>query len=213
MQYNFQCIINGVFVHIIQEVISIKKSRKLSKLLKLHCAQCGTCCSDPVIELTDSDIKRLVKHTGLPTDRLIKLYAKSDFTVVNDTEDWINLSYGKRQLGLRKKMDGSCLFLSDDKKCSAYEARPMACRVFPIDVYLDEDSKATDFEMSDVIRDKFIKCKQYYGKPNSFSQFRLKADQSGKETASFCRKIKQWNRKAEQGGKDDFLNFLGIRND
>lgn len=108
-------------------------------------------------------------------------------------------------------MDGSCLFLSDDKKCSAYEARPMACRVFPIDVYLDEDSKATDFEMSDVIRDKFIKCRQYYGKPHSFSQFRIKADQSGKETASFCRKIKQWNRKAEQGGKDDFLNFLGIK--
>ena len=130
---------------------------------------------------------------------------------MNDTEDWINLSYGKRQLGLRKKKDGSCIFLSEDKRCTAYEARPMACRVFPIDVYLDEDNKATDFELSDVVRDKFIKCKHYYGKPNSFSAFKQKADQSGKETALFCRKIKQWNRKDSHGGKDDFLNFLGIQ--
>lgn len=194
-----------------QEAIPIRKNKKISKMLKMNCAQCGSCCCDPVIELTDSDIKRLVKHTGLPTDRLIRLYAKSDFTTVNDTEDWINLSYGKRQIGLRKKKDGSCLFLSDDRKCEAYEARPMACRVFPIDVYLDEDSKASDFELSDVVRDKFIKCRQYSGKPNSFTQFRLKADQSGKETASFCRKIRQWNRKSEPGGKDDFLDFLGIR--
>jgi Fe-S-cluster containining protein len=194
-----------------QEVIPIQKNKKISKLLKMNCAQCGSCCCDPVIELTDNDIKRLVKHTGLPTDRLIRLYAKSDFTVVNDTEDWINLSYGKRQFGLRKKKDGSCLFLSDDRKCTAYEARPMACRVFPIDVYLDEESRVSDLELSDVVRDKYIKCKQYYGKSNSFSQFRLKADQSGKETASFCRKIKQWNSKAGPGGKDDFLNFLGIQ--
>ena len=87
----------------------------------------------------------------------------------------------------------------------------MACRVFPIDVYLDEESNVTDLELSDVVRDKFINCRQYYGKPNSFTKFRLKADQSGKETAAFCRKIKQWNSKAEHGGKDDFLNFLGIK--
>jgi len=86
----------------------------------------------------------------------------------------------------------------------------MACRVFPIDVYLDENDKASDFELSDVVRDKFIKCKHYYGKPNSFSEFIKKADQSGKETAAFCRKIKQWNRKTERGGKDEFLNFLGL---
>jgi Fe-S-cluster containining protein len=176
----------------------------------MHCAQCGTCCCDPVIELTDSDIKRLVKHTGLPADRLIKLYAKSDFTAVNDTEDWINLSYGKRQLGLRKKKDGACLFLSEERQCTAYEARPMACRVFPIDVFL-EDNKVTDFDLSDVVRDKFIKCKQYPGKSNSYESFRLKAEQSGKETASFCRKIRQWNRNAELGGKDDFLKFLNFK--
>ncbi|MEW6602340.1 MAG: YkgJ family cysteine cluster protein [Nitrospirota bacterium] len=198
------------YILLSQEVIPIKKSRKVSKLLKMHCGQCGSCCIDPVIELTDNDIKRLVKHTGLSADRLIRLYSKSDFTTVNDTEDWINLSYGKRQLGLRKKKDGTCLFLSDDRKCTAYEARPMACRVFPIDVYLDEKSKVTDLELSDVVRDKFIKCKQYYGKPNSFILFRQKADQSGKETASFCRKIKQWNSKDDPGGKDDFLDFLGL---
>lgn len=177
----------------------------------MHCAQCGTCCCDPVIELTDSDLRRLVKFTGLPLDSLVKMYAKSDFTVVDDTEDWINLSYGKRQLGLRKKKDGSCLFLSEKRQCSAYEARPMACRIFPIDVFLDEDSKATEFDLSDVVRDKFIKCKQYPGKSNSHKDFSLKAEQSGKETGSFCRKIKQWNKRPERGGKDAFLNFLGFK--
>ncbi|MBI4682623.1 MAG: YkgJ family cysteine cluster protein [Nitrospirae bacterium] len=178
--------------------------------MKIRCSQCGECCCDPVIEVTHHDIRRLVKHTGISADRLIRLHAKSDFDSVDDS-DLIKFSYGNRKISLRKNKNGACLFLSEDRQCTAYEARPMSCRIFPIDVFLDDENKASDFELSDVIRDKFIKCKYHYGKSSSYKSFRLKAIQSGNETASYWGKIKQWNRRSEKGGKSDFLNFMGFK--
>jgi Fe-S-cluster containining protein len=178
--------------------------------MKIRCSQCGTCCCDPIIEVTHHDLKRLVKHTGKSADKLIKLYTRSDFVDV-DESDMISMSYGSRKIALRKKSDGTCIFLSENKQCSAYEGRPMSCRIFPIDVILDEDNTVCDLELSDVIRDKFIKCRYHYGKPVSFKNFSLMAEQCGKETESYWKKIRQWNRKNEKGGKADLLKFMGFK--
>jgi Fe-S-cluster containining protein len=164
----------------LQEATAIKSNKRISKLLKIRCSQCGTCCTEPIIEVTHHDLKRLVKHTGKSADKLIKLYTRSDFVEV-DESDMISMSYGSRKIALRKKSDGACIFLSDKKQCSAYEGRPMSCRIFPIDVILDEDNNVTDLELSDVIQDKFIKCKHHYGKPVSFKNFILMAEQCGTE--------------------------------
>ncbi len=178
--------------------------------MKINCSQCGTCCCDPIIEVTHHDLKRLVKHTGMSADRLIKLYTRSDFESVDDS-DLIRFSYGNRKIALRKKKDGTCLFLSPKKQCTAYEARPMSCRIFPIDVILDEENRVTDFELSDVIRDRFIKCNYHNGKSSSLQSFNLKAAQCGRETDSYWKKIRKWNKKDDRGGKDDFLHFLGLK--
>jgi Fe-S-cluster containining protein len=162
-----------------------------------------------VIEVTHYDLRRLVTHTGISADKLIKLFSPSDFK--DDDDDWIRLSYGKRKIGLRKKPDETCIFLSENRHCTAYEARPMSCRVFPVDIVLDEGNKIIDFEMSDVVRDKFIRCKHYIGKSVPYTTFMRKAIQSQTETAAYWEKIKQWNDKPEKGGKNDFLNFLGIK--
>lgn len=146
----------------------------------------------------------------MPADKLMKLYAKSDFESVDDS-DMIRFSYGNRKIALRKKSNGECVFLSDKRQCSVYEARPMSCRIFPIDVLLGEDNEVIDLEMSDVVRDKFIKCKHYYGKPRSFETFKLQAIQCANETDAYWKKIKQWNRKTGKRGKLDFLNFFGFR--
>ena len=177
----------------------------------MECAQCGSCCCDPVIEVTDFDLKRLVKHTGIPADKLIKLYALSDFEDDDGSgEDWITFSYGKRKIALRKKRNGDCMFLSKDRNCTVYTARPLACRVFPIDVILNEDNKVTDLDMSDVVQDKFIRCKHINGNLRSFDDFRKTALQAGKESDLCWKKIKRWNGLPEKGGKDEFLDFLGL---
>ncbi len=161
--------------------------------------------------MTPHDLHRLVKHIGVSADKLIKLYSKSDLNDDDYESNWINLSYGRRKIGLRKKRDGTCIFLSANRKCNAYEARPISCRIFPIDIILDEENNITDLDISDVVSDKFIKCKYYYGKSISYRNFRPKAIQSRDETESYWKKIEQWNRKTENGGKHAFLSFLGFK--
>ena len=192
-----------------QEEVNIKKSKKIAMLLRIQCEQCGSCCCDPVIEVTHHDLRRLVKHLGVPAERLIRLYSPSDFND-DDDSDWITLSYGRRKLGLKKKPDGTCIFLSDKRQCTAYEARPMSCRVFPVDVVLSERNDLVDLDLSDVVRDKFIRCRHTTGKPVPFKAFMGKAQQSRNESVSYWKKIEQWNRLPGKGRKNDFLKFLGV---
>ena len=163
-----------------------------------------------MIEVTQHDLRRLVKHLGKPAGELVKLYAPSDFEDT-DHDDWVNLSYGKRKIGLRRKQDGSCMFLSKDRQCIAYEARPMSCRIFPIDIILDDDNNTDDLELSDVVTEKFIRCKYHHGEAVSFRGMRRKAVQSRNETVSYWKKVSLWNRASRKGRKKEFLEFLGFR--
>ncbi len=197
-------------IHYHKEILPIRKTNKISDLLKIRCAQCGQCCCDPVIEMTHHDLRRLVKHTGLPAEKLSAFYSNSILESDIDDDGWVKLSYGKRKMGLRKKQDGACMFLSKERQCIAYEARPISCRVFPIDVILDEDNKIIDLELSDVVVEKFIDCKHYRGKAASHKKFMLNANMSQDETASYWKKVEKWNKHPEIGRKTDFLKFMGF---
>ncbi|MEN8262485.1 MAG: YkgJ family cysteine cluster protein [Nitrospirota bacterium] len=197
-------------IHCHKEVLPIRKTNKISDLLKIRCAQCGECCCDPMIELTHHDLRRLVKHTGLPAEKLSAFYSNSILNSDIDDDGWVKLSYGKRKMGLRKKQDGTCMFLSKKRQCKAYEARPISCRVFPIDVILDDDNEIIDLELSDVVLEKFIDCKHYRGKAVSHKKFMLNATLSRDETASYWKKLKRWNDHPETGRKTDFLKFMGF---
>ena len=163
-----------------------------------------------MIEVTHHDLRRLVKHTGMSAGRLVKLYSNTELNSDIDDDGWITLSYGKRKIGLRKKQDGTCMFLSKERHCNAYEARPISCRIFPVDIILDDDNKIIDLELSDVIREKFIKCKYSYGKAGSHKKFLLTANQSKNETESYWKRLNQWNNLREKGSKDSFLSFIGF---
>lgn len=162
-----------------------------------------------MIEVTHHDLQRLVKYTGMAADRLVKFYSNSELNSDIDDDGWITLSYGKRKMGLRKKQDGSCMFLSKELRCNAYEARPVSCRIFPVDVVLDDDNNIIDLELSDVIRERFIKCKYSYGRAASHKKFLLAAHQSRDETESYWKKLDQWNNIRKKGRKDNFLRFIG----
>jgi Fe-S-cluster containining protein len=165
-----------------------------------------------MIELTHHDLQRLVKHSGISPERLIKLYTRAELNDEDDNEDdWIVFSYGKRRMGLRKRRNGECIFLSKDRKCIAYSARPMSCRIFPINVVLDEKNRICDLELSDVIESEFIRCKYSYGKTGSFRKFLQIAKQAQTESISYWKKLEQWNEISHKGNKADFLNFLGFR--
>ena len=164
-----------------------------------------------MIELTHHDLHRLLEHTGMPADRLVTLYSNTELNDDMDDDGWIKLSYGKRKMGLRKKRDGTCMFLSHKHQCDAYEARPIACRLFPIDVVLDDDNAIIDLELSDVVVEKFVNCKHFYGKTGSNSRLLNSASQSRDETESYWKKLIQWNELPAKGRKGDFLDFIRLK--
>ncbi len=147
----------------------------------------------------------------MPVGKLIKLYADTETECNGTDEDWIKLSYGRRKIGLRKKRNGRCIFLSDDMRCGVYEARPMSCRIFPVDILLDEDNRVIGFELSDIVRKKFVNCNHSYGKAIPFKNFRRTARQARDESETYREKVRRWNETSPDGrNKSDFLAFLGF---
>ena len=188
----------------------MKINKRISKLLKLECGQCSSCCRDIQVDITDSDLKRLVKLTGISPDKLVRLYGhnKEDKDVESE---WINLSYGKRAIVLNKKRNGDCIFLGSNNGCIAYKARPMTCRIFPICVVYDEDHDIVNLEKSEVITDKTITCKCRSGSGQSYKSFMSTAKKARVEHAAFIKKIDRWNARNNKGNKNDFLRFLGFK--
>ncbi len=82
----------------------MKKTARLKNLLKSDCGQCSSCCRNIMVEVTGSDIERLIKHTGYLADKLVKLYSNSEIESEEES-DWIKLSYGKQALGLNKTIE------------------------------------------------------------------------------------------------------------
>ena len=83
----------------------------------MHCSNCGVCCTETEMLLSEKDISRLEK----------KGFSKTYFVKYDDQ--------GYTQL---KNRDGYCVFYDPEKcRCNVYNDRPSGCRVYP--VILDEE--------------------------------------------------------------------------
>ncbi len=183
---------------------TMKRKQKFKNILKATCARCGNCCIEPVPPVTDKDMARLIKATGLPADRIVRMYSSSEIAWESEREGWIRLSYGKRVIGLRRRND-RCLLLTRDLCCSVYQARPMTCRTFPYEVELDQSGNITELDLN-----TGIKCGQKQGKGVDSRWLQRTARQEQAEDEAYYRKVERWNRQKERGGKLDFLRFLGL---
>lgn len=104
--------------------------------MRFSCLKCGNCCRDKktVVTLTHKDIIRIAEFLGFDERRLVK-----DVLVFYQVDESLKklLAFpsvetfkGEAIIGLRKREDGSCIFLQGNL-CSIYPARPMTCRTFP----------------------------------------------------------------------------------
>ena len=83
----------------------------------MNCSNCGVCCTETEMLLSNKDIARLEKLGFKHRD-----FAKYD-------------KLGYAQL---KNRDGYCIFYDQtNRKCSVYVDRPSGCRVYP--VIVDEE--------------------------------------------------------------------------
>lgn len=181
------------------------KKKKISKLLAVECAQCSTCCRVPVALATHHDINRLIKATGLEAGKIVSLYANVDAD--DDDRFLIRTSYGKRTMGLRKAK-GRCIFLSDDQTCSVYDSRPMSCRMFPLQVTLEEDNSLHDLNVQDSAHDDF-KCRYQFGRRRLLKEIHQIAVSDFLEQDSYLKKVEEWNARFHKGKKQELLEFLG----
>ncbi len=89
---------------------------------KYDCLKCpGYCCSYPIIEVKDSDAKRIAKHFDMPLEKAEKKYFKSAHGYKRIMRRQVDEHYGK-----------ICQFFdTTERRCTIYHARPYACRDFP----------------------------------------------------------------------------------
>lgn len=182
-----------------------KIQMKLNKLLKVECQGCGGCCTKTLVPVTDSDIKRLVKRTGKSADEIVRLYDSTDVSYDAESDGWIRMKYGKRFLGLKKK-NGKCQFLDENNRCQVYEDRPATCRTFPLQIHLDENDKITNVSLNRIIKSSYP-----LGEKQPINRILTYAKMEEKEDQQFYNKVQSWNSNAANGGKKEFLKFLGVK--
>jgi Fe-S-cluster containining protein len=103
-----------------------------SSLLRFRCTGCGNCCRDPLLPITDQDLRRLCRHTRIKPERLVRWCSTAEIDLADEPENFVILPAGRRVMTL-KHQRGGCIFLGADERCTVYDERPFGCRVFPFD--------------------------------------------------------------------------------
>jgi Fe-S-cluster containining protein len=98
-----------------------KAAPKGPKRVQYNCAKCpGYCCSYPIIDVTQRDIKRLARHFGIEPE-----VAEARFTRAHEKKRVM-----RRQAD--KIFGRICRFFDTEKRqCTIYHARPAVCRTYP----------------------------------------------------------------------------------
>ena len=108
-----------------------------------YCLKCAKkredCCRTDYAKFTTlEDAERIASFLNAPINEVAVYSSLSDNDV--KTELFKNKTHGyyydfadkdKKVLQLKKKEDGSCVFLDDNGACKIYPVRPLICRVYP----------------------------------------------------------------------------------
>jgi len=182
------------------------------KYLKFRCTGCGNCCKEPLLPLTDSDIKRIVRHTGERSHELVRWVDRNGIDMDDEPEAFVMLRQGKRVMVLRHE-GGGCRYLGSDDRCTIYNHRPLGCRIFPFDPTFKEDGKLRRLKLIQA-----TDCLYELDGENDLDEMRTLHGKHLAATAAYQKKVARWNarqserkdrgKKAETAA--DFLAFLGV---
>ena len=174
-------------------------------LLRFRCTCCADCCREPIVLVTDEDVRRVMAHTGQKASEVLRFYKTDDIEWSPDKPEWIKLKSGLRIMGLRRA-SGGCQYLGEDDLCSIYEHRPVTCRRYPFDVELDEGGEVEFFSIS-----KSVECPYELDGSTSLDQINAICRWEEEEETPYLTKVKDWNRRQKPGRKKAFLRHLGLR--
>lgn len=190
----------------------MQPATKFKKPFRFECQQCGKCCSDKdtIVNLTYTDILRIHSEKKLSLEDLLDVVGY--YIYENEpTQDQLKkmvippilTQRGPAFLGLRKKNDGKCIYLSESNKCTIYQSRPAICRSFPFHFHyspVTKPEKRIDIEMTYAV--KAIEYCPGVGTPkkvvNSQKWLRI-GEVTLKNLLKEAVLIKQWNKAVEAG--------------
>ncbi len=97
----------------------------LSILERWDCQSCGWCCRDAIVPLSDEDLATLESQ---------KWHEHPEFRGVKTV---VRMRIGSAKAALAQQADGSCVFLTAEKRCRIHELyglenKPTFCQQFPL---------------------------------------------------------------------------------
>lgn len=176
----------------------------MKKFPLITCNRCSYCCREPLVPVTHKDVKRILKFTKLKVNEIVRFYSPKEMEYDKDSDMWIRFTYGKRALGLKKR-DGHCIFLDESNNCTVYKTRPMTCRTFPYEVYLDDNGSVESAAQNEVLT-----CAATVSKTDTFDDIIRMVKKENDEDDDFFDLIYDWNHREEKGSSKDFLEFVGL---
>ncbi len=173
-------------------------------LLKFRCTRCGNCCRDPIVLVTDEDVRRIVEGTDQAACDVVDFYKPSEIEWGEDQPGWIRLKSGQRIMGLRRTESG-CQYLGGDDLCTIYDYRPVTCRRYPFDLEFDEEG---DIELLSISQS--TDCPYELDGYNPLGEIKAIAKWETWEEEPYYARLKAWNARKEMGGRKTFLKFIGL---
>lgn len=104
-----------------------KHQLELPTIQNWSCHNCGGCCKQHAIYITEEERQRIDKQNWSADDEFPK-----DQPIIVEEKSW----FGKPRHRLAHQADGSCAFLMENGYCRIHakhgeNAKPLACRIYP----------------------------------------------------------------------------------
>ena len=179
-------------------------SQPWKHLLNFRCTRCGNCCRDPIVLVTDEDVRRIIEGTGQTAYGIVDFYKPSEIEWGEDQPGWIRLKTGRRIMGLRRTESG-CQYLGDDDLCRIYNYRPVTCRRYPFDLEFDANG---DIELLSISQS--TDCPYELDSYTPLGEIKAIAKWEAWEEDPYYALLEAWNTRKKAGNKKTFLKFLGF---
>ena len=179
-------------------------SKEWEKFLNFRCTCCGNCCREPIVLITDADIRRVQELTKQPAHEIADFYPTSEIEWGLENPGWIKLESGWHIMGLVRKKDG-CQYLGEDDLCGIYEHRPVTCRRYPFDVEFDENEELSLLGINDS-----VECPYELDGQNSRQSIKALVDWEDEEEQPYFKLVDRWNKRKKRGDGASFLEYLKV---
>jgi Fe-S-cluster containining protein len=181
------------------------------RLLRFRCTGCGNCCKDPLLPVTDADLRRIVLKTREEPRRIVAWADRHDLAL-SDDDYFVRLAAGKRVMVLKHRA-GACRFLDKDERCGIYAERPLGCRIFPFDPRFDRRGKLRRLTLIAA-----TDCRYTLDGNNDAGALRRLHERHEHATERYLERVAVWNRtqaarvrrqlRAQTAAR--FFDFLGV---